>query len=60
MKASVGNATRKKLADISNIPEERRFNNQNEKSERISICSEEFVDKVQKVESFYFYFFVFV
>lgn len=48
MKASVGNATRKKLADISNIPEERRFNNQNEKSERISICSEEFVDKVQK------------
>ncbi|MCD7447248.1 hypothetical protein HAX54_026367 [Datura stramonium] len=48
MKASLGNATRKKLADISNIPEETRLTNQNEKSERISICSKEFVDKVQK------------
>lgn len=48
MKASLGNATRKKLADISNIPEEMRFTNQNEKSERISICSKEFVGKVQK------------
>lgn len=48
MKDSLGNATRKKLADISNIPEEMRFNNRNEKSERISICSKEFVDKVQQ------------
>ncbi|CAN4105817.1 unnamed protein product [Withania somnifera] len=48
MKDSLGNATRKKLADISNIPEEMRLNNQNENSERMSICSKEFLDKVQK------------
>ncbi|KAF3621237.1 hypothetical protein FXO38_31933 [Capsicum annuum] len=49
MKDSLGNAARKKLADISNIPEQMRINNQNEKSETMSICSKEFVDKVQKV-----------
>ncbi|KAM3268511.1 shugoshin-1 [Capsicum chacoense] len=48
MKDSLGNAARKKLADISNIPEQMRINNQNEKSETMSICSKEFVDKVQK------------
>ncbi|KAK4353426.1 hypothetical protein RND71_028944 [Anisodus tanguticus] len=50
MKASLGsNATRKKLADISNIREQMRFtSSQNEKSERISICSKEFVDKLHK------------
>ncbi|XP_060212489.1 shugoshin-1-like isoform X2 [Lycium barbarum] len=49
MKASLGNnATRKKLADISNIPEEMRFTCQNEKAERSSVCSKEFLDKLQK------------
>ncbi|XP_060202775.1 SHUGOSHIN 2-like [Lycium barbarum] len=49
MKASLGNnATRKKLADISNIPEEMRFTSQNEKAERSSVCSKEFLDKLQK------------
>lgn len=51
MKDSLGNAARKKLADISNIPEQMRINNQNEKSETMSICSKEFVDKVQKVRA---------
>ncbi|XP_059317540.1 SHUGOSHIN 1-like isoform X2 [Lycium ferocissimum] len=49
MKASLGNnATRKKLADISNIPEEMRFTSQNEKAEHSSVCSKEFLDKLQK------------
>ncbi|XP_009783452.1 uncharacterized protein LOC107826517 isoform X3 [Nicotiana tabacum] len=48
MKATLGSAPRKKLADISNIPQEMRLGSQNDKSQHISIGPKEYIDMLKK------------
>ncbi|XP_009623423.1 SHUGOSHIN 2-like [Nicotiana tomentosiformis] len=48
MKATLGNVPRKKLADISNIPQEMRLGSQNDKSQHISIGPKEYIDMLKK------------
>lgn len=55
MKATLGNVPRKKLADISNIPQEMRLGSQNDKSQHISIGPKEYIDMLKKVNSLFFW-----
>lgn len=57
MKATLGNVPRKKLADISNIPQEMRLGSQNDKSQHISIGPKEYIDMLKKVNSLFLFCF---
>lgn len=48
-KSSLGNLTRKKLSDISNLPPQARVSTLDEKSHLMPIATEEYTDQLKKV-----------
>lgn len=48
-KSSLGNLTRKKLSDISNLPPQARVSTLDEKSHLVPIATEEYNDQLKKV-----------